>query len=157
MKKHLYSFYEDQKRQRQFMLVIFSCGLRKPYMGYMISSNCHFFIHFSISFFRGSILISLTFHVVISPLLDGVFTTFYLMKAILLRSGWFLNYNVYWTSCRPLVGKIGAPCLREMKPTFFGHLVIDKLRHQMQRDMVYLITFPFSCMPSSCRDKKLEK
>ncbi|XP_062097242.1 protein ANTI-SILENCING 1 isoform X3 [Humulus lupulus] len=35
---------------------------------------------------------------------------------------------------RPLVGRLGTPCFLERKPTFHGHLVIDKLRYQMPRE-----------------------
>ncbi|KAL6212593.1 hypothetical protein ACLB2K_017811 [Fragaria x ananassa] len=41
---------------------------------------------------------------------------------------------------RPLVGSIATTyCSREKKPKFFGHLVIDKLRHPMinEREMVH--------------------
>jgi hypothetical protein len=46
--------------------------------------------------------------------------------------------------CRPLVGSIGTPCFPEKKPTFFGHFVIDKARHQMPREMVFTLSLSLS-------------
>jgi hypothetical protein len=41
--------------------------------------------------------------------------------------------------CRPLVGSIAAPCFPGKQSTFFGHLVINKLRIHKQREMVHFI------------------
>lgn len=45
-------------------------------------------------------------------------------------------------NCRPLLGCFRTPCFTGKQSTFFGHLVIDKLKLQMQRDMVILFA-PF--------------
>ena len=41
--------------------------------------------------------------------------------------------------CRPVVGSIAAPCFPGKQSTFFGHLVINKLRTHKQREMVHFI------------------
>ena len=51
--------------------------------------------------------------------------------------------NPLLITCRPLVGS-KITCYPEKKPSFFGHLVIDKLKHQMQREMVQLLTLSLS-------------
>ncbi|POO03908.1 Splicing factor-like protein [Trema orientale] len=50
---------------------------------------------------------------------------------------------------RPLVGSIGTPCFPERKPTFFGHLVIDRLRHQMQREQRDAVSTSHCPQPNS--------
>ncbi|XP_042991838.1 protein ANTI-SILENCING 1-like isoform X1 [Carya illinoinensis] len=50
---------------------------------------------------------------------------------------------------RPLVGSIGSPWFPEKNPTFFGHLVIDKLRHQMPREMREAVSTSHCSQPNT--------
>lgn len=50
---------------------------------------------------------------------------------------------------RPLVGSIGTPCFPEKKPTFFGHLVIDKVKNQMQREMREAVSTSHCSQPNT--------
>ncbi|PON76485.1 Nucleotide-binding alpha-beta plait domain containing protein [Parasponia andersonii] len=53
------------------------------------------------------------------------------------------------SSGRPLVGSIRTPCFLERKATFFGHLVIDRLRHQMQREQRDAVSTSHCPQPNS--------
>ncbi|XP_015885217.3 protein ANTI-SILENCING 1 [Ziziphus jujuba] len=50
---------------------------------------------------------------------------------------------------RPLLGKMGTPCFPEKKPKFFGHIVIDKLRSQMPREMKDAISTSHCSQPNT--------
>ncbi|KAK4558857.1 hypothetical protein RGQ29_008210 [Quercus rubra] len=49
---------------------------------------------------------------------------------------------------RPLVGS-KITCYPEKKPSFFGHLVIDKLKHQMQREMKEAVSTSHCSQPNT--------
>ncbi|XP_075642193.1 protein ANTI-SILENCING 1 [Castanea sativa] len=49
---------------------------------------------------------------------------------------------------RPLVGS-KTTCYPEKKPSFFGHLVIDKLKHQMQREMKEAVSTSHCSQPNT--------
>lgn len=42
---------------------------------------------------------------------------------------------------RPLLGSIANPCFPRKQSTYFGHLFLDKFKHQKQREMVYFSQF----------------
>lgn len=54
---------------------------------------------------------------------------------------WELRTEWIYFTCRPLVGSIRPllPSLAEKQSTYFGHLIIDKIKLQMQREMVSLL------------------
>ncbi|XP_068345147.1 protein ANTI-SILENCING 1-like isoform X2 [Pyrus communis] len=50
---------------------------------------------------------------------------------------------------RPLVGSFGTPCSSEKKAPFFGHLTIEKLRHQNAREMKEAISTSHCSQPNT--------
>lgn len=61
-----------------------------------------------------------------------------------LEDGCFLMSNG-----RPLVGRIALPFFPEKKPTFYGHLAIDHLRLQMQREMKDAVSTSHCSQPNN--------
>ncbi|KAK9211070.1 hypothetical protein WN943_000443 [Citrus x changshan-huyou] len=59
-------------------------------------------------------------------------------------------FTLFWFSmCRPLLGSIGTPCFTGKQSKFVGHLALDKLKFQMQREMREAVSTSHCSQPNS--------